>query len=53
MWTGFDTDSLNVMIEERHAARRNYWFRRQFDKLLVRWLSYHYGYIWKEIVSRF
>ncbi|MGE8099624.1 DUF7079 family protein [Pseudomonas fluorescens] len=52
VWTGFDPDSLNAMIEERYAARRNNWFRRQFDKLLVRWLEYNYGYIWKEIVSR-
>ncbi|CAI8727206.1 Cytoplasmic protein [Pseudomonas sp. IT-P171] len=52
VWTGFDPDSLNAMIEERLAARENNWFRRQFDKLLVRWLSYHYGYVWKEIVSR-
>lgn len=52
VWTGFDPDSLNAMIEERRAARKNNWFRRQFDKLLVRWLEYNYGYIWKEIVSR-
>lgn len=52
VWKGFDPDSLNAMIEERLTAKNNNWFRRQFDKLLVRWLSYHYGYIWKEIVSR-
>ncbi|MGN4048293.1 DUF7079 family protein [Pseudomonas sp. SM4] len=52
VWTGFDPDSLNAMIEERHAARKNNWFRRQFDKLLVRWLQYNYEYIWKEIVFR-
>jgi hypothetical protein len=52
VWTGFDPDSLNAMIEERLAARRNNWFRRQFDRLLVRWLEHNYGYIWKEIVSR-
>jgi hypothetical protein len=52
VWTGFDPDSLNAMIEERLAARRNDGFHRQFDKLFVRWLSYHYGYMWKEIVSR-
>ncbi len=52
VWTGFDPDSLNAMIEERRVAREKNWFRRQFDKLLVRWLEYNYGYIWKEIVSR-
>lgn len=52
VWTGFDPDSLNAMIEERRTARKNNWFRRQFDKLLVRWLEHNYGYIWKEIFSR-
>lgn len=52
VWTGFDPDSLNAMIEERRAARQNNWLRRQFDKLLVRWLEYNYGYIWKEIAPR-
>ena len=52
VWTGFDPDSLNAMIEERLAARENNWFRRQFDKALVLWLKYNYGYIWKEISCR-
>lgn len=52
VWTGFDPDSLNAMIEERLAARENNWLRRQFDKTLVLWLKYSYGYIWKEISSR-
>ncbi|NYH12196.1 DUF7079 family protein [Pseudomonas moraviensis] len=52
VWTGFDPDSLRAMIEERLAARENNWFRRHFDKALVRWLRYNYGYIWKEISSR-
>jgi len=52
IWTGFDPDSLRASIEERLAARKRNWFRRQFDKALVRWLQYNYGYIWKEISSR-
>jgi len=52
VWTGFDPDSLRIMIEQRLAARESSWFRRQFDKALVRWLQYNYGYIWKEISSR-
>ncbi len=52
VWTGFDPDSLRASIEERLAARKRNWFRRQFDKALVRWLKYNYGYIWKEISSR-
>ncbi|PCR94481.1 hypothetical protein CP336_21560 [Pseudomonas fluorescens] len=52
VWTGFDPDLLRVSIEERLAARKRNWFRRQFDKALVRWLKYNYDYIWKEISSR-
>jgi hypothetical protein len=52
IWTGFDPDSLNTMIEERLAARRNSWIRRQFDKALVYWLKYNYDYIWKELLRR-
>jgi hypothetical protein len=52
VWTGFDPDILSASIEERLAARECNWFRRQFDKVLVRWLRYNYAYIWKEIASR-
>ncbi|POR65460.1 DUF7079 family protein [Pseudomonas syringae] len=52
VWTGFDPDILKESIEERLAARERNWFRRQFDKLLVRWLQYNYAYIWKEIARR-
>lgn len=52
VWTGFDPDILRESIEERLAARKHNWLRRQFDKALVRWLKYNYGYIWKEIASR-
>jgi hypothetical protein len=52
VWTGFDPDILRKSIEERLAARKRNWFRRQFDKVLVRWLKYNYAYIWKEIASR-
>jgi hypothetical protein len=52
IWTGFDPDKLRKSIEERLAARERNWFRRQFDKVLVRWLKYNYAYIWKEIASR-
>jgi hypothetical protein len=52
VWTGFDPDALNVMIEERLAARKKSWFRRSVDNALVAWLKYNYGYIWKEISHR-
>ncbi|WP_426201153.1 DUF7079 family protein [Pseudomonas sp. TWP3-1] len=52
VWTGFDPDLLRASIEERLAARERNWFRRQFDKALVRWLKYNYSDIWKEIASR-
>jgi hypothetical protein len=40
------------MINVRLAERERSWFRRQFDKALVLWLKYNYGYIWKEIARR-
>jgi hypothetical protein len=52
VWTGFDPASLNTMIEQRLAARRNSWIRRQLDKALVAWLKYNYSSIWKEISLR-
>lgn len=52
VWTGFDPDSLNAMIEERRLAREDNGFRRFFDKVLVRWLKYNYGYVWAEILKR-
>lgn len=52
VWTGFNPESLNSMINERLAERERSWFRRQFDKALVLWLKYNYGYIWKEIARR-
>lgn len=52
VWTGFDPDWFRAEIEERLAARRRNWLRRQFDKLLIRWLKYNYDYMWEEIASR-
>lgn len=52
VWTGFEPDSLNAMIEERLAAREKNWFQRRFDKVLVAWLRYRYADIWKEITNR-
>ncbi|MHC5205872.1 DUF7079 family protein [Pseudomonas chlororaphis] len=52
VWTGFDPDWLRARIEERLAARKRNWLRRQFDKALVLWLKYNYDYMWKEIACR-
>ncbi|MFJ2490094.1 hypothetical protein ACIOV9_00880 [Pseudomonas iridis] len=52
VWTGFDSDWLRTTIEERLAARKRNWLRRQFDKVLVLWLKYEYDYMWKEIARR-
>jgi hypothetical protein len=52
VWTGFDPESLNSMINQRLAEREHSWFRRQFDKALALWLKHNYGYIWKEIACR-
>ncbi|HHS7809803.1 hypothetical protein [Pseudomonas putida] len=52
VWTGFDPDWLRGEIEERLVARQRNWFRRLFDKLLIRWLKYNYDHMWQEIASR-
>ncbi|AZE04927.1 DUF7079 family protein [Pseudomonas chlororaphis] len=52
VWTGFDPDWLRARIEERLAARERNWLCRQFDRGLVVWLKYNYGYMWKEITRR-
>lgn len=52
VWTGFDSDWLRATIKERLAARNRNWLRRQFDKVLVRWLQYEYDCMWKEIARR-
>lgn len=52
VWTGFEPESLNAMIEARLAARKNSWIRRQTDKALVTWLKFNYAYLWKEISRR-
>ncbi|MGY4663293.1 hypothetical protein ACVWZ9_004087 [Pseudomonas chlororaphis] len=52
VWTGFDPDWLRAKIEERLAARKRNWLRRQFDKVLALWLKYNYDYMWKEIACR-
>ena len=52
VWTGFEPESLNAMIEARLTARKNSWIRRQTDKALVTWLKFNYAYLWKEISCR-
>ncbi|WP_277374871.1 hypothetical protein [Pseudomonas sp. AA-38] len=52
VWTGFEPESLNAMIEARLAARKNSWIRRQADKALAAWLKFNYAYLWKEVSRR-
>ncbi|SDP83072.1 DUF7079 family protein [Ectopseudomonas guguanensis] len=52
VWTGFEPESLNAMIEQRLIARKNSWIRRQADKALVAWLKFNYAYFWEEISRR-
>ena len=52
VWTGFEPESLNAMIEARLAARKNSWIRRQTDKALVAWLKFNYACLWKEVSRR-
>ncbi|MGG7674212.1 DUF7079 family protein [Pseudomonas sp. WC2] len=49
IWSAFNSEQLKADIAETLKARENSRFRRQIDKLLIRWLTFRYKYIWKEI----
>ncbi|MCU1716799.1 hypothetical protein [Pseudomonas sp. 5P_3.1_Bac2] len=51
IWTGFDNQWLLSAIAIQTQAREASWVKRQLHKLLVAWLRYSYGYIWKEIAA--
>jgi hypothetical protein len=49
IWSAFNSEQLKADIAETLRARENSRFRRQIDNLLIRWLTFRYKYIWKEI----
>jgi hypothetical protein len=49
IWSAFNLKQLKADIAETLKARERSRFRRQLDKLLIRWLEFRYKYIWKEI----
>ncbi|TDV42982.1 hypothetical protein EDF87_113111 [Pseudomonas helmanticensis] len=49
IWSAFNLEQLKADIAETLKARERSRFRRQLDKLLIRWLEFRYKYIWKEI----
>lgn len=49
IWSAFNLEKLKADIKKLLVARENSYFRRQRDKLLIRWLEFRYKYIWKEI----
>lgn len=53
IWSAFNLENLKADINEMLKAREKSNFRRQWDKLLIRWLEFRYGYIWKEIQKHY
>ncbi|WP_347905186.1 hypothetical protein [Pseudomonas purpurea] len=53
VWAGFRDDWLFDEIEKSLKARNDSWLRRNLHHLLVAWLRYSYGYIWKEIMKAY
>lgn len=53
IWTGFSDAWLLDEIKQSLKARSDSWLRRNLHKLLVAWLRYSYGYIWKEIMKAY
>lgn len=49
IWSAFNLEQLTSDIRENLRAREHSRYRRQLDKLLIRWLEFRYRYIWKEI----
>jgi len=52
-WSAFNLENLKADINEMLEAREKSNFRRQWDKLLIRWLEFRYGYIWKDIQKHY
>lgn len=53
IWSAFNFENLNTNIKNTLQARKNSYFRRQKDKLLIRWLEFRYNYIWREISKNY
>ncbi|MDX9670043.1 MULTISPECIES: hypothetical protein [unclassified Pseudomonas] len=53
IWSAFNLENLKADIESMLSMRKNSYFRRQKDKLLIRWLEFRYSYIWKEIKKHY
>lgn len=51
IWTAFEPVSLNMAIEKMLAARRDSFWTRQKDKVLVQRLRHKYADIWKSILQ--
>ncbi|MBP5943568.1 DUF7079 family protein [Pseudomonas sp. P9(2020)] len=53
IWSAFNRGQLNSDIAQMLEARASSRFRRQIDKLLIRWLEFRYKYIWREISAHY
>jgi hypothetical protein len=53
IWSAFNLENLREDIKKNLIARKNSYFRRAKDKLLIRWLEFRYKYIWLEISKHY
>jgi len=53
VWSAFNLENLKADIEKILKAREKSNFLGQRDKLIIRWLEFRYGYIWKEIQKHY
>ena len=49
IWSAFNFENLMADIKKNLEAREKSHFRKQKDRLLIRWLEFRYKYIWTEI----
>ncbi|MGY2292633.1 DUF7079 family protein [Pseudomonas sp. SDO528_S397] len=53
IWLCFNRKELEFDIEKMLEARKQSFFRRQLDRLFIKWLRYRYNYIWLEIARHY
>ncbi|WDR34401.1 hypothetical protein NN484_18055 [Pseudomonas serboccidentalis] len=53
IWLCFNRAELEDNIEKMLGAKKNSWFKRKANTLLVTWLKSRYKYIWIEIENQY
>jgi len=53
IWSAFNLEKLKSDIEKTLKSREKSYYRKKRDQLLIYWLEFRYGYIWKEIQKHY